>query len=107
MSVNIQREGSNSQNELDVVFTLQNRLFVIECKTGVGRLALYHQIVYKASALKEALLGMRSNAYIFSLNHDPEYHHARTARNMGITFCDHSYASDPMLLKALFAVNKH
>ncbi len=102
MSVTIQREGSASQNELDVVFTLQNRLFVIECKTGVGRAGLYHQMVYKASALRESLLGLRSNAYIFSLNHDHENHLARTALNMGITFCDQSYTNNPERLLSLF-----
>ena len=94
MSVRIQRQGSEFQNELDVVFTLKNRLYAIECKTGVGKRSLYNQIVYKACALKEALLGIRSYSYIFSLNEDHRQSLERTARNMGIFFCDREFAED-------------
>ncbi len=102
IGVDIKRKGSNQHNDLDVVFTHKNRLFAIECKTGVGRASLYHQIVYKACALKEALLGMRSNGYIFSLNEDHKDNLRMAARNMGITFCDRTYAQEPQRLKNLF-----
>ncbi len=102
IGVDIQRKGSKNHNDLDVVFTYKNRLFAIECKTGVGKVSLYNQIVYKACALKEALLGMRCNSYIFSLNDDHKDNLARTAKNMGITFCDRHYALQPTKLKNLF-----
>lgn len=104
----IQRKENhnNDINELDVVFTLNNRLFVIECKTGVGKASLYHEIVYKACALRESLLGMRSNAYIFSLNDDPKDRLKITARNMGIVYCDRDFALQPSKLKNLF-LNPH
>lgn len=106
VGVDIQREKSQDHNDLDVVFTYKNRLFAIECKTGVGKASLYHQIVYKACALKEALLGVRSNAYIFSLNEDHKDRLKQTARNMGITFCDREFAKRPNLLKNLFQNSK-
>ncbi len=100
----IQRKENrnNDINELDVVFTLNNRLFVVECKTGVGRAGLYHEIVYKACALREALLGMRSNAYIFSLNDDSRDRLKITARNMDIVYCDRTFALQPSKMKNLF-----
>ncbi len=102
IGVDIQRSGSEQHNDLDVVFTYRNRLYAIECKTGVGKSALYHQIVYKACALKEALLGLRSNSYIFSLNEDHRDRLDQTARNMGITFCGREFAKQPTKLKNLF-----
>ncbi|MFR9513116.1 MAG: DUF1887 family CARF protein [Rikenellaceae bacterium] len=96
------QNANNDVNELDVVFTYKNRLFAIECKTGVGKPKRYHQTVYKACALHEALLGMRSNAYIFSLNDDPKDILKVTARNMNITFCDCSYALRPTKMINLF-----
>lgn len=102
VGVDVQRIGSRNHNDIDVVFTLNNRLFAIECKTGVGRAALYNQIVYKACALKEALLGMRSNSYIFSVNDRNSANLSVTAKNMGITFCDRSYVENEQRLRNLF-----
>ena len=44
-------------NELDVCFMKANKLFVIECKTGVSSESYFNEIVYKVCALKEVLLG--------------------------------------------------
>ncbi|MFI3266468.1 MAG: DUF1887 family CARF protein [Rikenellaceae bacterium] len=96
------KNHNNDINELDVVFTLNNRLFVIECKTGVGKASKYHDTVYKACALREALLGMRSNAYIFSLNDDPNDRLKITARNMDIVYCDFTFSTQTSKLKDLF-----
>ncbi len=102
VGVDIQREGSENHNDLDVVFIHNNRLYVIECKTGIEDKAHFREIVYKACALKESLLGIRCNAYIFSLkkDNDKKLHHA--ARNMGIVFCRRENAEQPKLLKNLF-----
>lgn len=102
ISVEIKRIGSHNTNELDVVFTYNNKLYAIECKTGVGRVSIFNQIVYKACALKEALLGVRSNAYIISLNDVNDSYMFKTAKNMGITFCDRGYVNNhKRLLKLL------
>lgn len=77
-------------NDLDVVFTLGNKLFVVECKTGVGKPSLFSQIVYKASALKEALLGLSGSSYIFSLSNADEKL-SNVAKNLGVEYCDATY----------------
>lgn len=79
-----------NQNDLDVVFVKGNKLFVIECKTGVGKESLFKEIVYKATALKEVLFGLSANSYIFSLTPENEKL-TKTARNMGIQYCDRTY----------------
>lgn len=114
IGADVQRVGAISHNDLDVVFTMNNRLFAIECKTGVGvgkkpekgEVSLYHKMVYKACALKESLLGLRSHAYIFSLNDDSGDRLRSTARNLGITFCDKSVAVSNEKLKNIFLNTK-
>ena len=95
ISVVISRQGVRHNNELDVVFTKGNKLFVIECKTGVQTERLFNEIVYKACAISEALLGMSCNSYIFSLKKDDSDVLKRIADNMGITFVDNSILTTP------------
>lgn len=90
IGVVISRAGVRHNNELDVVFTKGNKLFVIECKTGVQTERLFNEIVYKACAISEALLGVSCNPYIFSLKKDDKDILKRIAENMGITFVDNS-----------------
>jgi hypothetical protein len=63
-------------NEYDVVFTLDNALYVIECKTDLsdssaceeGKLsALFTSTLYKAATLKKEF-GLLVNYYLFTLN---------------------------------------
>ena len=75
-------------NELDVCFIKNNQLYVIECKSGINSDSMFNEIVYKVSALKEVLLGLDCNSYIFSLKKDPTGDLKKIARYMGITFCD-------------------
>lgn len=89
IGVHIARPGEKHNNELDVCFIKANTLFVIECKTGVQSDHLFNEIVYKACALREALLGMACHSYIFSLKHDNGGDLERVARIMDITFCSH------------------
>ncbi len=101
VGVDIKREGSEDHNDLDVVFTHNNRLYVIECKTGIEDV-YFRDVVYKACALKESLLGIRCNAYIFSVRakDDKKFHFA--ARNMGIVFYRCKNAMQPNQLRNLF-----
>lgn len=39
-------------NDLDVVFTNNNRIYIVECKTGMEEVDLYNKTVYLASALR-------------------------------------------------------
>lgn len=98
LNVLIAREGMNinqNNNELDVVFIMNNKLFVIECKTGVQGLGTFNGIVYKLCAIREALLGMSCHSYIFSLRDDVKGDWERVARNMGSTFVDRSILTSP------------
>ena len=95
VGVAILRDPSPISNDLDVVFTLCNKLFVVECKTGVEKSSTFHQIAYKACALHESLLGMSSHAYICSLSSDNKENLTMMARNMDIWYCDRSYFTDP------------
>ena len=76
-------------NELDVSFIKNNQLFVIECKSGINSESMFNEIVYKVCALKEVLLGMACNSYIFSLKKDESGDVKKSAEYMDITFCDY------------------
>ena len=75
-------------NELDVCFIKNNQFFVIECKSGINSEIMFNEIVYKVSSLKEVLLGLDCQSYIFSLKKDPTGDLKKIAKYMGITFCD-------------------
>ncbi|MBQ8957483.1 MAG: DUF1887 family protein [Bacteroidales bacterium] len=98
MGVHISNGKIKHNNELDVCFIKANKLFVIECKTGVTSESLFNEIVYKVCALKEVLLGS-GNSYIFSLKKDSKGTWKKTAKYMGITFCDWLNLTKPENLK--------
>ena len=98
MGVHISNGIIKHNNELDVCFIKANKLFVIECKTGVASESYFNEIVYKVCALKEVLLGT-SNSYIFSLKKDHKGSWKKTAKYMGITFCDWLNLTKPELMK--------
>ena len=99
MGVRISRSGVRHDNELDVVFMKGNKLFVIECKTGVQTERLFNEIVYKVCAIREALLGVSCYSYIFSLKRDDTDVLKRIADNMEITFVDHDILTSSRKLK--------
>ena len=103
ISVTISRRGVRHSNELDVVFTKGNKLFVIECKTGVQTERLFNEIVYKVCAISEALLGVSCNPYIFSLKKDDNGELKRIAENMGITFVDNGMLTNPRKIQLTMA----
>ena len=84
----IGREGLSLNNELDVVCIKNNKLFVIECKSGVQGKRMFNEIVYKACALREMMLGISCYSYIFSLKKDHKEDLKRIAANMDIQFVD-------------------
>lgn len=100
MGVHISNGVIKHNNELDVCFIKSNKMFVIECKTGVSSEKLFNDIVYKVCALKEVLLGT-SNSYIFSLKKDRNGIWKKTAKYMGITFCDWMSLTKPDNLKRI------
>lgn len=88
-----QQKGNKHVNDLDVVFTYGNKLFVIECKTGIDSQKMFNETVYKAASIKETLLGLSGNSYIFSLAGEDERLKPIT-ETMGITYFDRSYFVD-------------
>lgn len=83
---------NRQQNELDVVFTLNNKLYVIECKSGgVDKESLANPIIFKAVALKETLFGLAAKSIIFSLSS----HVPKRAEDLNALFFDRSYFVDP------------
>jgi len=94
VGVHISRERAAHNNELDVVFSKNNQLYVIECKTGVESNRQFNEIVYKACALREVLLGTTCKSYIFSLIHDNDGRLRQVARLMGIGLYDYSNIVD-------------
>ena len=104
LSVRISRPGAGQHdNELDVVFIKANTLFVVECKTGVASDHLFNEIVYKACALKEALLGNACHSYIFTLKNDYDHRLADVSSAMGIRLCPKAALCDPSRLEAIAA----
>ena len=56
---------------------------------------MINEIVYKACAIREALLGVSCHSYIFSLNEDTTNYLHRVAGNMGITYVNRDYITNP------------
>ena len=70
ISVNIIINRYNKlQNELDVCFVYKNKLFVIECKTGLKTKDgnLFTETIYKIAALKKDF-GLDVNSFLFTLD---------------------------------------
>ena len=106
MGVHISNGRIRHNNELDVCFIKANKMFVIECKTGMSSESKFNEIVYKVCALKEVLLGT-CNSYIFSLKKDYKGNWKKTAKYMGITLCDWISLTKPENLKMILkAMNK-
>jgi len=89
IGAHIFRKGVKRDNELDVVFMKNNRLYVVECKSGVDTERMFNEVVYKATALREALLGVSCYSYIASLKSDPDGSLKKIAQYMDIEFWDH------------------
>lgn len=107
LTVHIARPEATFQNELDVAFTKGNHLFVVECKTGISGEGMFHDIVYKVCALKEAHLGNACHSFIVSMIKDEDEQLAKTARNMDVVFGDYLKIASPNQRKHLLnEVNK-
>lgn len=93
IGVEIIKAETTNQNDLDVVFTLGNKLFVIECKTGIPKQSMFNQTVYKASSLKETMFGLPGNTFIFSLSKENE-EFIKIAKNMNVDYYGSEYFTD-------------
>lgn len=95
------RTQQTEQNELDVVFVYGNKLFVIECKTGISGKRFFHETVYKATALKESLLGLSGHSFLLSLNRDKDETLKKMADNMGISYYDRLFFTQPEAFRSI------
>lgn len=97
----VSTKGVKRQNELDVAFTKNNKLYVVECKTGVHSESLFNEIIYKSCALKEAMFGLSCESYIFSLKKDDTGDLKKAAKCMDITFWDNAVLTNPSKFRKL------
>lgn len=64
-SINIYRSGDRqNNNEIDVIYTKNNKLYVIECKTGIPKRE-FNNIADKATAIK-SLLGKNVESFFYT-----------------------------------------
>ena len=87
------KRGVNNR-DLDVVFTCENKLFIIESKTGIEKESILSETVYKAAALKNERLGkLSANTFIFSLSGENDIF-KEIAKAMNISYYDRSFFTD-------------
>ena len=90
----------DAQNDLDVVFTLGNKLYVCECKTGIMNFkpenvsAMFSEIVYKLTALKDSLGNLSAFSYVCALT-PPHDQATKVAKYFNQTYCDRDIFIDP------------
>lgn len=89
-----------TNNDLDVVFTKGNKLFVIECKTGIDREKMLTDIAYKSTAIKDYLRGISAYSYIFALAKDAD-NWTKISSNMGIGYYGRDYFVDSQKFETL------
>ncbi len=68
IALNLNIGSNNAPNELDVVFVLNNNIYVFECKTGLsdGERSLFNDTMYKIAALRKDF-GLMASSYLFTL----------------------------------------
>jgi hypothetical protein len=103
----ISEKKTVTNRDLDVVFTHENKLFVVECKTSIDRESILSETVYKAAALKNERLGkLSANTFIFSLSEENEQF-KEIAKALNITYYDRSFFTDREKLEKLInGINK-
>ncbi len=85
---------NSNKRDLDIVFTYENKLFIIECKVSNVDEKPYNEMVYKAASLRsERLSRLLAHTYIFSLFEEDE-RFVDVARAMNISFYDKSFFID-------------
>lgn len=96
---------NETNNDLDVVFTKDNRLFVVECKTGIEKGAMLNQIAYKSAALNDYLKGLSSKSFIFALaSNNPNW--SKIPTSMGIKYFGREYFENEEKTKDLLNLLK-
>lgn len=95
LGVVLQKGSQSNENDLDVVFCVNDILGVIECKTSLlidGKYTqLFNETVYKASALRSKF-GLSARSYLFTLDDflEKKEELKEKAKILGIALCQHS-----------------
>lgn len=92
LNLNI-KDNKQNLNELDVIFTLGNNLYAVECKTGIERIKDFKEIANKAVVLNNKLGRIGSKPYIFSLESKKE-DFVKYAEDNKIGYFDKTYLYD-------------
>ena len=90
-------------NQHDVLISYKNKLYIIECKTGLKGEKLYNNQLYKTSALERTVgLGIATKSIIFSLSHHTLPHKGiisvDRAKQNKVTVVDRKYMEDEQKL---------
>lgn len=83
---------NETNNDLDVVFTKNNSLYVVECKTGIEGGSMLNQIAYKCAALNDYLRGLSAKSFVFALAKDDI--DAKIPKSMGVSYFGRKYFTD-------------
>ncbi|NIA10560.1 MAG: DUF1887 family protein [Nitrospiraceae bacterium] len=107
IGLNIQISHKDSPNELDVMFVLENTLYVVECKTSLSK-GMLAKTLYKISALKNNY-GLSAKSYVFTLDknlREPEgtikEDYKNRASLLGVHLVDRTILSDKTKLDKVF-----
>lgn len=87
----LKQDAEQSKNELDVVYTKDNKFFIRECKTAFEKERMFNEIIYTATAIKSLFgLSTKSSVYCYreklSDKDDEQARMNETLNKMGITY---------------------
>lgn len=108
LGVTLLKGTQSNNNDLDVVFCINDTLFVIECKTSLkidGKITqLLNDALYKSSALRQNF-GLSARSFLFTLDDLGEKQigdHKEKARVLGIGLAHRSDLVDTLKLMEVF-----
>ncbi len=92
-----------TNNELDVVFTFKNSIYVIECKTLVETEEgdIVNETIYKIQALKKDF-GLTAKSYLFTLDEIKKEAQNKRAKSFDINIIDKNTLLNEETLKTEF-----
>jgi len=106
IAIGVQIVRENVDNEIDIMFTYENRLFVIECKTSVFDSSqernILNETLYKISALKKDF-GLFVKPYLFTLSQGDQIRENHRFRSdlFGIEMIDREMLNDATKMDCL------
>lgn len=107
IGLNAKISHKNTTNEFDVMFVFENTLYVVECKTSLGK-GMLNRTLYKLSALKKNF-GLSVKSYVFTLDknlRNPEGEIKKDYQNraslLGVRLVDRAILSEKNELNKIF-----